>query len=316
MKKVFNLLFVVALIFVLSSCGFKKEIEEPEIDGEKMSKSKIENFYKEYEDYYKALEDGDEARVISKGWYSVSGNLTYVSSYKDGENQKSATIKAKISGDIYDSNYVYDKMMHLTIRLEIETDGNEKDDTQNIKGKYEMFVKEGMSWVKGSFNCDNEDEKIDKKVYAKGTFDELMDQVPSGIKDIINLGKQNTADMHAFGCSFMKQLKNFDEETTSVYEDGDKYTIQINENNTSNSDTNDNSVKMKSIVEVDFKDKENYVAKEYSTYCGMESSFSNTNINVSYEMSIKKKVMGIIIPPIFEGKYQSYGDSEIFPDIA
>ncbi len=313
MKKVFNLFFIVAFIFVLSSCGFKTKIETPEIDGDRMSKTKIEEFYKEYQDYCRAIENDEKVIAMSKGWYSVSGNLIYVNSYEDGDKWNNATIKAKIFGDIYDTNLAYDKMIHLTIRLEIETDGNEKEDIQHIKGKYEMFVKDGMSWIKGSFTRDKETEKTDRKVYAKGTFDELMDQIPSNIKDILNIGTTMSADMHQIGCSFMEQLKKYNEETTSMYEKGDKYTIQTDQS--SNLSADSSSTKLKSIAEVEFKDKENFVAKEYHAFGNMESSFANTNMNISYEVAIEKKIIGIIIPPIFEGKYQGYGESEIFPDI-
>jgi len=123
--------------------------------------------------------------------------------------------------------------------------------------------------------------------------------------------------MQLVGCSFMEELEDYNEETTSVYEKDDKYTIKKDEKE--NISANIGEISTKSIIEVEFKDKENYVAKEYNVYgdIGIENKVSNasSNINISYEISVKKKVMGIIIPPIFEGKYQNYGDSKLFPDL-
>lgn len=316
MKKVFNLLFIVAFIFVLSSCGFKKEIEAPEIDGDKMSKSSVEDFYKKYEDYCKKIAEGNKAQAITKGWYSVAANVNYTMDNNNENDRGSMTLKAKISGDMYDSNYVFDKMAHLTVRFEMDTDGEDEEDVQHIEGTYEMFLKEGMSWVKGSFTSEKEDEKETKKVYAKGSFKELIAIIPDTIKDIFDFSDQSNADMQVVGYSFMEGLKNVDEETTTVYQKDDTYTIKTDINSGSNdSNNNESSIKAKSISEVKFKDIENYIAKEYNQYGDIETSFEKIDINITYETSIKKKVMGIIIPSIFEGKYQNYGDSDIFPEL-
>ena len=100
MKKYFGIICAILLAFSLSSCGVKKDLDELELEGRKISANDAEDMI---EDWKKYKEDLQQEESIFEDWYSVEMNSIVKSSYEDGNSE----VYMSVSGKVYESYYTF-----------------------------------------------------------------------------------------------------------------------------------------------------------------------------------------------------------------
>ncbi len=310
MKRLFRVITIIFLLFIVSICvsSCKTEIEELEIQGLYMSEERIKEYLQPYEEYKVAIEEGKKRKIASSGWY----NLSSKQESKIVSDGNSITTNTYINGEIYDSFSFIDKKAKIDIDVELSV--IEKQENSHLQyssnAKISIILIEGLLWIKGKMDFDIDGKNsVKSKIYKKYYCDEynsltytMNDDVDlSQILEILEgimeqfLNFKNGSIIESISKNFLDNLGSVSKDT-SIYETEKGIMTE-----TTNNDENSYSVEKASY---EFE-KDSYLFKNIELYSSI--NYKNVDKNSILEQKsyskIRKKLMGIINEPINKSKY-------------
>ena len=279
MKKYLVFIYMIMFIFILSSCGVKKNIDSIGVKGTELDSSQISEIQKEYENYKNNLELED--KVKENQWHKIKMNSIIKNSNEDEELE----MYLSISGKVFSSYYSYTDKMSLTLKFK----GNITDKETSTEGKFngtiDIIYFESIAYydinIKMSQKNEYEKESSRQRQLIKGSIADLENivgsSVPFGSADLVS--------------AFFDKM---DTHNSKIYQKNDnKYYYKKETASDSRTSLNEIMIKLNS----------DYELKEYEYYDAETGTSNGTSYETVTYISFKKCLPKIIKEPRNAKKY-------------
>lgn len=279
MKKYLVFIYMIMFIFLLSSCGVKKNINSIGVKGTELDSSQISEIQEEYENYKNNLELEDKVKV--KQWHKIKMNSIIKNSNEDTELE----MYMSISGKVFSSYYSYTDKMSLTLKFK----GNITDKETSTEGKFngtiDIIYFEAIAYydinIKMSQKNEYEKESSRQKQLIKGSISDLENiigsSIPFGSADLVS--------------AFFDKMDN---RNSKIYQKNDnKYYYKKETASDSRTSLNEIMIKLNS----------DYELKEYEYYEAENGTSNGTFFETVTYLSFKKCLPKIIKEPRNAKKY-------------
>ena len=300
MKKYFGIICAILLAFSLSSCGVKKDLDELELEGRKISVGDAEDMI---EDWKKYKEDLQQEESIFEDWYSVEMNSIVKSSYEDGNSE----VYMSVSGKVYESYYTFKTKMNLTMKIQGSVYDSENSTDTDFRATIDVIYIDGKAYF---------DVSMTTKTY--GTYEtttakvnELIVGNLGDIEGFFDIGENESVSVSAIS-QFMRSLSAIldEDEDFKAYKEDDLYSCEYEYSNDSGYDGRSTSL-TQFTMEMD----EEYNVKKYETYSSSYSSGEGSTYETESSVSWKKSLGALIIKPLNHKKYIEGDLEDILEDM-
>ena len=286
MKKYLMIIYVIMFIFILTSCGVKKNIDPIGVKGTKLTHSEISDIQDEYESYKENLENKDFLKY--EQWQKINMN----SIVKQFNDETEIEIYISVSGKMFSCYYGYKDKMSLTLKLKGTVNEKESNTKTKFNGTIDIIYFETVAYYDINIKTTHKNEygktSSRQKELIYGSIDDLESVIGTSIP-------QATHDYIV--SSFIVKMGT---QNANIYQKNDnKYYYQKEVNGDNNSSLNEIMIKLNN----------NYEMKKYKYYESDTTIINGTTYETVNYVSLKKCLPTFINKPRNAKKYL-YGDFE------